>query len=65
MILEDMDSSVIGLGHDLIKNGVGIDCLPEDVIMKELRRTRIARSRPLNQGNHYYYTYLIEVLDNL
>ena len=45
MILEDMDSSVIGLGHDLIRNGVGIDCLPEDVIMKEPRRSRHAQSR--------------------
>ena len=31
-----MHSSERGFGHDLIKNGVGIDCLPEDVIMKVL-----------------------------
>ena len=36
MSFEEMHSSERGFGHDLIKNGVGIDCLPEDVIMKVL-----------------------------
>ena len=32
--LSVMHSSERGCGHDLSKNGVGTDCLPEDVIMR-------------------------------
>lgn len=35
IFLDDIISSERGLGHDdLSKNGVGTDCLPEDVIMR-------------------------------
>ena len=45
-----MHSSERGLGHDdLSKNGVGIDCLPEDVIMKEIGE--VDRTKGINPLN--------------